>query len=538
MLRTREIIKDLSYDHLLSEGIIPDIITPMENYPNAMSIKKYPPFVYSCKSKSNFSFFGYFMEYIIRAGFRIHLNQKIDHGIEQITDMIQSLPEEQLLNIMQHISIYETCNNMNDVTLSAYNIVCVLYGQFLFDVKDINKYIPTIVNIIKELIAKWNNLDHCLGGTISYNKEYKNGYFSAHPDIVTDLCVLDVKNTASFKKMSKESCLQILSYFALIKQFNDNLKYCGFVLPMQREIVVIGLSNWDSRPFLELLSETAINKNPANNYIMMNVDGKVVYVNPLLMYNIGSHISKGKSIITTLTDYVKNHPGAPCQMFLRSNRGGKCSTKTNDELIEASQIILNSGLKYFTHAPYVINLCTNQYDEEDGYWAQKLLNEDLIMTSTLGGRGVVVHTGARGELPLDKALDTMEYMVRESLQYATEKCPLLLETSASEGTDICTRLEELGDFFMRFSEEERTKLGICIDSCHVFVSGYDPLTYMKQWVEQYPIPIKLVHFNDSKGPCGCHADRHAAIGQGKIGFKKMVAIAEWCAERNIPMVIE
>jgi len=61
MLRVREIIKDLSYDHLLSEGIIPDIITPMENYPNTMLVKKYSPFVYACKSQSNFSFFGYFI---------------------------------------------------------------------------------------------------------------------------------------------------------------------------------------------------------------------------------------------------------------------------------------------------------------------------------------------------------------------------------------------------------------------------------------------------------------------------------------------
>jgi hypothetical protein len=218
MLRTREIIKHLSYDHLLSEGIIPDIISPMEKYPNAMSIKKYPPFVYSSKSKSNFSFFGYFMEYIVRAGFRIYLDQKINHGIEPITDIIQSLPESQMLNIMQNVSIYETCNNINDMTISAYNIVSILYGEFLFEINNINKYVPTIVNTIKELIIKWNNLDHCLNGEISFNTEYKTDYFSGHPDIVTDLCVLDVKNTASFKKMSKESCLQVLAYFALIKQ--------------------------------------------------------------------------------------------------------------------------------------------------------------------------------------------------------------------------------------------------------------------------------------------------------------------------------
>jgi deoxyribonuclease-4 len=537
MLRVREIIKDLSYDHLLSEGIIPDIITPMDNYPNTMLVKKYPPFVYSSKSKSNFSFFGYFMEYIVRAGFRIYLKQKINHGIDPINHMIQSLPEEQILNIMENISIYETCNNINDITISAYNIVSVLYGEFLFQIKDIEKYIPTIVNIIKELIIKWNNLDDYLIGEIKFNTEYKNNYFSGHPDIVTDLCVIDVKNTASFKKMSKESCLQVLSYFALIKESNDNIKYCGFILPMQRELVLIGLSHWNSVPFLELLSQTVSARNPKNNYIELNIDNKIVYVNPLMMYNIGSHISKGKNIINTLTNYIKDYPGAPCQMFLRNNRTGKCSSKTSDEIIEASQVILNNNLLYFTHAAYIINLCTNQCGD-DGYWAQRILNEDLIMTSALGGCGVVVHTGASMKLPIDDALNTMEHMVREALQYATIKCPLLLETPCGEGSELCSTLEELGNFFMRFTEEERTKLGICCDSCHLTAAGYDPLTYMKQWVEKYPIPIKLVHFNDSKGPCGDHKDRHEAAGFGLIGMKRMIAIAKWCEENNIPMVVE
>ena len=256
-----------------------------------------------------------------------------------------------------------------------------------------------------------------------------------------------------------------------------------------------------------------------------------------MMYNIGSHIPKGKNIITTLTNYVKDYPGAPCQMFLRNNRTGKCSDKTSDEIIEASQVILNSNLKYFTHAAYIINLCTNQHGD-DGYWAQKILNEDLVMTSALGGSGVIVHTGARKELPLDEALNIMENMVREALQYATEKCPLLLETPCGEGSEVTTTLEELGDFFMRFTEEERTKLGICCDSCHIFVAGYDPLTYMKQWLEKYPIHIRLVHFNDSKGPCGCHKDRHQAAGLGHIGLERMVAIAKWCEENDIPMVVE
>lgn len=156
----------------------------------------------------------------------------------------------------------------------------------------------------------------------------------------------------------------------------------------------------------------------------------------------------------------------------------------------------------------------------------------------MGGKGVVVHTGARKHLPEDQALNIMVHMVRTALPYATDHCPLLLETPCGEGTEVVTKIEELGNFFYRFTVEERKKLGLCLDSCHVFAAGYDPLSYLQHWEKYCPIPIKLVHFNDSQHECCCKKDRHAAPGHGHIGMEKMQAIAHWCHERNIPMVRE
>jgi deoxyribonuclease-4 len=96
----------------------------------------------------------------------------------------------------------------------------------------------------------------------------------------------------------------------------------------------------------------------------------------------------------------------------------------------------------------------------------------------------------------------------------------------------------LCNFFYRFNDEERKRLGICIDVCHVFSAAYDPLSYLQHWETYSKIPIKLVHFNDSKGACGCCSDRHASPGEGHIGMEKMTAIAEWCHKRNIPLVHE
>lgn len=222
---------------------------------------------------------------------------------------------------------------------------------------------------------------------------------------------------------------------------------------------------------------------------------------------------------------------------LRNPRTGKCNPKTAYQLESARAMISHYNLVYYTHAAYVINLCANQCDNGD-YWQQKYLNEDLAFTSSIGGRGVVVHTGARKHRTEEEALLIMENMVRDALPYATESCPLLLETPCGEGTEVCSKIEDLGNFFLRFSEEELKKLGLCADTCHIFSSGYDPMTYLEHWEKYSPTPIKLVHFNDSKGTCGSCIDRHAAAGTGHIGMEKMVAIERWCTERSIPMVYE
>ena len=190
------------------------------------------------------------------------------------------------------------------------------------------------------------------------------------------------------------------------------------------------------------------------------------------------------------------------------------------------------------HAAYVINLSANVCDPVDGYWQQRILNEDLAFTVAMGGKGVVVHTGARKNLSEEEALNIMEHMVRSALPYATESCPLLLETCCGEGSEIVTKIEELGSFFFRFSTEERKKLGLCMDTCHSHAAGYDPLTYLQHWEQYCHTPIRLIHFNDSATPQGSHVDRHAAPGAGYIGMEKMQAIAQWAYERNIPMVRE
>ena len=568
MIRTRAITDKLSYDDLVKQGIVPDLVAVVNQSPTTVAVKRYPPFVYAAK---NFPFFGMLLDYIVRAGLRIHLQQPIELGVDPTAEIIPTLPETEMIERIAALETYGTSRNLNAIATAALTLTSTLYGNPAYTSEQIQTYVPTLVNMLKEVVAKWTVYGAYLNGTVKFNTEFSHGSFAGHPDVVTDQCVLDIKTTGSFGKMAKESCLQVLAYYALMKQKHPALQYVGFILPMQREVVLYNVSNWDPTGYLQLLSDQAaklaqaptvlnIGKQEltaiADQFITMNLDGvspddkeaivellmnafneQLGAVSPLSRFHIGSHYAKGKDVAATLRKFATSYPGLPCQMFLGNPRTGKRDAKTAGQLQGAAAVIRETGLQYYTHAAYVINLCANASDER-GYWQQRYLNEDLDFTAAIGGRGVVVHTGARKHLTEEEGLQIMEYMVRTALPHATEQCPLLLETPCGEGTEVCTTIQDLGNFFYRFSEDERKRLGLCLDTCHCYSAGYDPLTYMQHWEKYCPVPIKLVHFNDSKRECGSRVDRHAPPGQGHIGMEKLVAVAEWCHERNIPMVHE
>lgn len=591
MIRTRAIIKRLSHDDLVKSGIIPDLTQIINQSPSTVAVKRYPPFVYAAK---DFPFFGMLLDYIIRAAFRVSLKQPFDLGQDPTIEIIQALEDDKLLSAVTSLNLYETSINMTDIVRSSLTLTSILYGNCPYSLQDLDKYVPTLVNMMKELVNKWTMHAKYLEGHIRYNTEYTHNKFSGHPDIVTTNCVLDIKTTGSFSKMSKDSSLQVLAYYALMKSTSPSLEYVGFVLPMQRELTLYNVSAWDPSQYLKLLSSEADKLDAsldtrtdiipinigADNRLVIIMDDNEIDTNTLtaqlrslgvedentiraihrnisdqiiaqnlpccgptqtptakLVTTIGHHICKGANITTSLRNYSDLMPNAPCQMFLGNPRTGRRSPKTAGQIQSAANIIKDRKLKYFTHAAYVINLCAIPNDNCD-HWAQRYLNEDLQLTSAMGGCGVVVHTGHTMHLPEPEALVIMEYMVRAALHHATEMCPLLLETPCNEGTEVCGKIEDLGNFFLRFTSQERTKLGVCVDTCHVFSAGYDPLLYLQHWEKYCQTPIKLVHFNDSARECGSCVDRHATPGQGHIGLDKMMAIARWCAARNIPMVCE
>jgi hypothetical protein len=173
--------------------------------------------------------------------------------------------------------------------------------------------------------------------------------------------------------------------------------------------------------------------------------------------------------------------------------------------------------------------------EKDDYGVNCLI-KNLQYASALGCRGVVVHVGKSVGREVGLALSNMRVNLLTAMEHATAACPILLETPAGQGTEMLTKYADFVDFVRTF---ESDRIAICVDTCHVFAAGCDPLTYiMDLLASATPGLLKLVHFNDSSGCCGSCVDRHAFIGTGEIGLEKLAAIAERCSSCHVPMLVE
>ena len=181
----------------------------------------------------------------------------------------------------------------------------------------------------------------------------------------------------------------------------------------------------------------------------------------------------------------------------------------------------------------MINLCHEPGKNSD--YGRVCLEKNLQYAAAMGLKGVVVHVGKSVGMDLAVALEHMRANLLKAIETATETCPILLETPAGQGSETLT----IGDEFIAFVQSfASSRLRICLDTCHVFASGQDPLEYIQKIYTADAGLLKLVHFNDSAAPCGSCLDRHAFIGTGKIGFTAMKAIADYCKGKGIPMLVE
>jgi deoxyribonuclease-4 len=240
----------------------------------------------------------------------------------------------------------------------------------------------------------------------------------------------------------------------------------------------------------------------------------------------------------------------PLQFFLSGNATSKISF-TKKFKTTLKRLNLKSTAPVFIHAPYVLNfsypgkserkedeeikkeLGTNAY----GSWTFYCLKKLLEFGHETGVRGIVIHVGKCCGNDYKTSKDNMFQAIVDCAIYATEQCPILIETPAKQCGEVLNDPEEMADFYSLLPDDVKKVVGIVIDSCHVHSAGHDPVEYL-QIMEKRNIPIHLVHYNDSKVMKGACKDRHAPIGKGYIGLQSLYDVLNYCIKKNIPMLTE
>jgi len=410
-----------------------------------------------------------------------------------------------------------------DVTLEN---LCIAVKKYEPDITEValnkvrvSKTTPPFLDHIKATRAK---LDAVVKGPLRFDEAVSFGAVQGHPDARTDTQMFEVKMTGQLQENWLSFLQQVFAYGALASEATD----IYLVLPMQELLWHYDLSSWTDRAaYRDLLNATAIKRHAheANDA----VSGAILRE----LFMIGTHVRKEKSLVTTVAGFPDRKP---YQLFLGPPQSAKLHI-ADDELAQSATIIAERRINLFVHTPYIINLCQAAGTNDD--YHTNLLIKNLQYANTLGCKGVVVHVGKYTDKDKAVAIANMAANIRTALPHATPECPILLETPAGQGTETLTTYEEFVEFVLKFQDP---RIRICVDTCHVFACGHQPLDYISRATTYHKKHnlVKLIHYNDSATPCGSRLDRHAFMGTGHIGMAGMTKIAEHCHSNQYPMLIE
>ena len=220
------------------------------------------------------------------------------------------------------------------------------------------------------------------------------------------------------------------------------------------------------------------------------------------------------------------------QLFTRSPQGGPAPALTDDVVSKfKSEMKANKQAECYIHTPYYINFASDNNAIRHG--SAKIVRDELERGSLIGAKYVMTHLGSAKGMTQTAALERVAKGINRVLDKYTGSTKLLLEISAGMGEIIGATFEDL-DYIIKNAGANAADIGVCLDSCHMFASGYDIRTEegMKKTLKVISdrvgkSAIKLIHANDSKVDLGARRDRHEHIGHGKIGrigFEQLMAV--------------
>ena len=257
---------------------------------------------------------------------------------------------------------------------------------------------------------------------------------------------------------------------------------------------------------------------------------------------LGAHFSTAGGLENAIYSAHK-YRCSTLQIFTRNARSWKTKKLSLDEIEKFNRAKKETGIsRIISHASYLINIASNDKDKY-GKSINALKNE-LIRSSKLGIESVVLHPGShlnQGEKNgIGIVVGTINSIYSGADNISTR---LILETTAGQGTNLGYQFEQLAEMIDK--TKIAAKVGVCLDTCHIFAAGYDIRTYdacVKTFEEFDSIIgleyLSVLHLNDSLHEIGSKKDRHAHIGRGYIGEDAFNYIMQDSRFDKIPKIIE
>lgn len=242
---------------------------------------------------------------------------------------------------------------------------------------------------------------------------------------------------------------------------------------------------------------------------------------------------------------VRNGAAIGCtavQVFTSSPRMWKSSPPSAERRADLDAAREETGINALvSHDTYLVNLC--HVDPEIAEKSLTTLRDEMVRCGEYDIRFVVSHMGAfTGQEP-DAGLKRIGDAALRILDESPSNVTLLMETTAGQGSSANSRFEELAAILDHCKNPHR--LAVCLDTCHVFVAGYDirtPETYEATFAEFDRVvgieKLKVIHCNDSKKGLGSRVDRHEHIGKGEIGLEAFRLLVNDRRFEDTPIVIE
>lgn len=256
------------------------------------------------------------------------------------------------------------------------------------------------------------------------------------------------------------------------------------------------------------------------------------------MIHLGAHLSSSGGFYK-MGKTAQRIEATTLQCFVRNPRGARAKALDPVDLGKLRELMAGEGFgPIIAHAPYIMNPCSK--DEGIRKLAAEMMAGDLALMEHLPGNYYNFHPGSHVGQGLETGCEQIAAMLRSVIQ-PEQKTVVLLETMTGKGSEIGGRFEEL----RRIMDlaECGGRLGVCLDTCHVWDGGYDIVRDLDGVLEEFDRVVglgnlKAIHLNDSLNPLGARKDRHALLGEGHLGLQALVRVVSHPALRHLPFTLE